>query len=371
MKILIFMLGFFPGKKYGGPPISVDNFCNLMKDDDVFIVTSDHDLDEKTRYKSINNGWNDRGNCEVLYLNDKDFNLKTSKDIVSKINPDVIYLQSLFSRPTLLGLLCSKEYGIRTLLAPRGELNEGAFKKKYKKIPYIKFLRMSGLLDNTSLQVTSDSEYASSEKILKIPRDRIYKIENVPTIPQKKYNHEKKISGIGKLIFLSRIHPKKNLIGALDYIKNVSGNVIFDIYGPIEDKQYWKKCEDKIKELPQNIIVKYCGIVDHNDIHDTFSKYDAFLFPTFSENYGHVIAESLFVGTPVIISDQTPWNDINSAEAGWAIPLHDSEQFVECIEIIINQNEFDSNIQKDNINKYLKEKLNLKEIKVAYLKALI
>lgn len=370
MKILIFMSGFFPGKKYGGPPISVDNFCNLMKNDDVYIVTSDHDLGESNRYSEINDGWNDRGNCKVLYLSDKNYNISSAKNIVSQIKPDVLYLQSLFSKQTLFGLICSKKYGIKTLLAPRGELNQGAFKKKYKKIPYIKFLKLSGLLKNVSLQVTSDSERLSSEKILKIPRERIYKVENVPTIPNKVYVHEKKISGTGKFIFLSRIHPKKNLIGALDYLKNVSGDVIFDIYGPIEDKQYREKCEEKIKDFPKNIKVKYCGIIDHNDIHETFSKYDSFLFPTFSENYGHVIAESLLAGTPVIISDQTPWTDINSTKAGWAIPLYDREKFVECIELIINQNEFDSIVQKKYINSYLQKKINLKEIKVAYLKAL-
>lgn len=370
MKILIFMLGFFPGKKYGGPPISVDNFCNLMKNDDVYIVTSDHDLGESKRYSDIHSGWNDRGNCKVLYLSDKDYKISTVKDIVSRIKPDSLYLQSLFSKQTLLGLICSKKYGIRTLLAPRGELNEGAFKKKYKKIPYIQFLRLSGLLDNVSIQVTSESEYTSAKSLLKIPDEKIYNIENVPTIPNKKYVHDNKISGKGKFIFLSRIHPKKNLIGALDYIKDAKEDVIFDIYGPIEDKPYWEKCKEKIENLPKNIKVKYCGIVNHEDIHETFSKYDAFLFPTLSENYGHVIAESLLARTPVIISDQTPWTDINESGAGWAIPLYDGEKFVECIELVINQDDFHYTIQKENIGKYLEEKINLKEIKDAYLNAL-
>ena len=43
MRILIIMGGFFPGKKYGGPPVSVDNFCTLMNEE-CFIVTTNHDL---------------------------------------------------------------------------------------------------------------------------------------------------------------------------------------------------------------------------------------------------------------------------------------------------------------------------------------
>jgi len=45
MKVLIIMGGFFPGQKFGGPPVSVDNFCSLLKDEcDCFIVTSNHDM---------------------------------------------------------------------------------------------------------------------------------------------------------------------------------------------------------------------------------------------------------------------------------------------------------------------------------------
>ena len=97
MKILIFAGGFFPGKTFGGPPVSVDNFCSLMKEYDCYIVTSEHDNGTTERYKGIVDGWNDRGNAKVLYLSDKDyFSIRKHDSIVKEIKPDVIYLQSLF-----------------------------------------------------------------------------------------------------------------------------------------------------------------------------------------------------------------------------------------------------------------------------------
>ena len=39
MKILIIAEGYFPGKKYGGPPVSVKNFCQLMSEYNFNIVT--------------------------------------------------------------------------------------------------------------------------------------------------------------------------------------------------------------------------------------------------------------------------------------------------------------------------------------------
>jgi len=63
-----------------------------------------------------------------------------------------------------------------------------------------------------------------------------------------------------------------------------------------------------------------------------FSKYDLFFFPTRGENYGHVIAESLSVGTSVLTSDQTPWQRLPDDELGWDLPLDRESLFVEKLE---------------------------------------
>lgn len=143
----------------------------------------------------------------------------------------------------------------------------------------------------------------------------------------------------------------------------MSGEAAFDIYGPIEDDSYWKECQIEIEKLPKNVTVNYCGLVSHDAVHEIFSKYDAFLFPTFSENYGHVIAEALAVGTPVIISDQTPWNDINDANAGWALPLENEEAFTSAIQEIIGCNH---NNYFNSAKKYAKEKMKLESIRQEY-----
>ena len=367
MKVLIVMGGFFPGKKFGGPPVSVDNFCSLFKDEyDCFIVTSNHDMDNNKVYQNITSGWNDRGNCKVLYLSDKEYQYKKFEEVIKEIAPDIIYLQDLFQYCVIPCLRLAQKYNISVMLAPRGELCAGAFKKKYKKIPYIAFLRAFNLLQNVHFQSTSDEESKAIKKYLGINSERIHFLTNIPSIPVKQYTHECKKEGEGKFVFISRIHPKKNLISAIDYMKNVRGNVVFDIYGPIEDKEYWKQCVQRISELPSNVKVRYCGVLSHEKIHETFSCYNAFLFPTLSENFGHVIAEALMVGCPVIISDQTPWTDVNSIEGGWSIELGKPEEFVKAIQTIVNANDEQDKIYKMNIMNYIEKKMNLNELKDFY-----
>ena len=84
--------------------------------------------------------------------------------------------------------------------------------------------------------------------------------------------------------------------------------------------------------MPPHITVTYCGSVIPADIPDTFAQYDVFFFPTRGENYGHVIAESLSVGTPVLISDQTPWRNLKADGLGWDLSLQDSIAFINTIE---------------------------------------
>ena len=368
MRILIIMGGFFPGEKYGGPPVSVDNFCSLMDDYECYIVTKNHDMGEQMPYVGLREGWNDRKNCKVLYLEDRDYGKSSFEKVILQINPDILYLQGIFQNSIIPSLQLAQKYQIKVVLAPRGELCTGAFNiKKYKKLPYISFLRITGLTKNVFFQSTSEEETEAIHKKLRIPLKKIFYLSNIPSVPSQDYIRIEKKKGSANFIFLSRIHPKKNLLGAIEYFNNISGDVIFDIYGPIEDKAYWEECKSACKMLPPSVKVSYKGLAPHDCVHQIFSQYHAFIFPTYSENFGHVIAEALMVGCPVIISNQTPWNDINDTVAGWAISLKNKDMFISAIQEIIDSDRDKMLIRTLQAKLYVREKLKKKKKKRNYM----
>jgi glycosyltransferase involved in cell wall biosynthesis len=154
-------------------------------------------------------------------------------------------------------------------------------------------------------------------------------------------------------------------------LSEVTGNVQFDIYGPIEDEEYWDKCQQEIAIMPDNIQVNYCGLVGHEDVHKTFANYDAFFFPTLSENFGHVIVEALMVGCPVIISDQTPWNDINDYNCGGSFSLEKPKMFVDMVQSIVSADDNNMETYRENIKVYVDRKLKVQDIKKQYHKVLL
>ena len=63
-----------------------------------------------------------------------------------------------------------------------------------------------------------------------------------------------------------------------------------------------------------------------------FYSYNLMFLPTLVENFGHAIVESLYFETSVLISDLTPWKNLEAFGVGWSIPLSEECRFISAIE---------------------------------------
>jgi glycosyltransferase involved in cell wall biosynthesis len=135
-----------------------------------------------------------------------------------------------------------------------------------------------------------------------------------------------------RVCFLSRISPMKNLDYALRVLSEVTVPVVFDIYGIKENESYWKECQEIIARMPDHLAVTYNGVLDHANVYQTLTHYDLFFLPTRGENFGHVIHEALSAGLPVLISDRTPWRNLEALGVGWDLPLNEAGKFKAVIE---------------------------------------
>jgi hypothetical protein len=75
-------------------------------------------------------------------------------------------------------------------------------------------------------------------------------------------------------------------------------------------------------------VVNVCGAIPPDEVVERLAGYDLMILPTGGENYGHAIVDSFVAGTPVMISDQTPWRDLESHRAGIDLPLSETEQWL-------------------------------------------
>jgi glycosyltransferase involved in cell wall biosynthesis len=352
--VLVLLSHYLPGYKAGGPIQSISNMVEALgKELDFRIVTCDRDIGDVCPFPSVQFGqWVRVGNARVFYLPDTWWALWTLVRILILTPADLLYLNSFFARRYSIFVLFLRWLRVfrprSILLAPRGEFSEGALQiKKWRKRAYIALARKAGLYANVLWHASSKFEeadihgaFTSGESIAIAgpiaaqahetgPKLQIMTALDLPGLPHPERDPRERLKSAGaiRLVFLSRISRKKNLDGAISMLQNLSGDVQFDIYGPAEDLAYWKICQELISQLPPHISVRYRGEVCHDRVHQVLSEYDALLFPTRGENYGHVIREALSAGCPVIISDQTPWRGLEELGVGWDLPLHDTERF--------------------------------------------
>lgn len=342
--ILILIPHFLPGNKLGGPIASIANMIDSLSNVyDFKILTTDRDLGDTIAYSDIpTNCWIKRDKYQICYIPK---NIFLSINLIRHINNteiDVLYLNSLFEFYFSIFITIINKMGIlkikNIVIAPRGELIESCLEiSKWKKKAYLAFALYFKIYKNYIWHASTENEGFEIKIATQAPFNSIRVALNMTKIDSDNddiliFQNNEKTKDCLRIIFLSRVSKEKNLDYALDILQKVKSNVVYDIYGPLENRELWNRCLEKIEKMPSNIKVNYCSVVNREDVKKTFVKYDLFFFPTVGENFGHVMIESLLVGTPILISDKTPWRNLTVDGLGWDISLDSPQLFIEVIE---------------------------------------
>ncbi len=368
--ILTFIRYYLPGHKSGGPVRTIANMVKSLGDEFEFrIVTSDRDMLDAVPYVGVPvREWTRVEKAWVYYVPPELVCLKEWRGLLVDTPHDVLYFNSLFdSNYTLLPYLAvklMKTTGKPVVIAPRGELSPGAIAlKSWKKKPFLTLANQLNFYRDVLWHASTNEEST-------LIRDRMGASSNVAiarNIPANFLNNQiasgqksnpRPLNGPFRIIFLSRIARMKNLDFALKVLAKVDVVVRFDIWGTLEDSDYWDTCQQLINVLPENIDARYCGVVEHSAVTALFGEYELFFLPTRGENYGHVIAEAVSAGTPLLISDQTPWRDLATQGVGWDLSLDDGEDaFVQAICEAKGKSHMEMNNWKKSVLEYAKLRL--------------
>ena len=370
-KLLIMASLFWPQKNSGGPPISIMNLVQAMKGKlDVYIISNHHELGEDTPLPGVKEGWNEFDFGRVYYVNRADHTPERVGELILEIAPDVIYQNSFFSYNDLWPVLQYKRKhpAVKVIVAPRGEFYPERFSVgKPKKLVYCLAMRLSGLLKDVYFQGTGDEECRQEKARLGIRDDHLLCIQNLSAVGGEIRPLEK-TAGQADLVYVARVHPTKNTLGAIKQLAGVTGRVRYDIYGSIENEDYWAECRRAIEALPDNVTVTYRGVVSHDEVADVIRGYHAYYMPTTGENFGHSIVEAMLLGRPVVISDQTPWNDADGT-CGWVVPLGDTEGLTHALNQLVEMNDEDYRALCERAPTYIHAKLNTEETVQQYINA--
>lgn len=372
--ILIITDWYEPGYKAGGPIQSCRNIVKTFQGQyEFYVLTSDRDLRDTKAYEGIvADAWtNTAAGTKVFYASPGYLTKQHFIDIMRQVQPGVVYFNSMFSPGfTLKPLwwLMSEKYQGKIVLAPRGMLQAGALQKKtFKKKFALALLRTFGWSKRIIFHATDEQEKNDITHFF--PNNAgVVLARNIPNINTARWQQRPKLPGTLNCIFISRIHPKKNLELALQAMKQVAGQckLSFDIYGEEDDAGYSMDCRKMAETAGVNASISFRGPLPHAEVFATLSRYHLFVLPTLGENFGHSIFEALSAGVPVLISDKTPWRNLQEHAAGYDLPLRDASLFAGKLQAFCDMDQHEYNKWSMNAYKFAEQYAAGKDVHAGY-----
>ena len=323
IRVLHVVPSFFPATKFGGPVVSVFELCNhLAKNAGVTLRVLTTDTAGYRSYERLSVPERDphRYQGYAVHFSTKVLGTAIAPQIWKQIWPavswtDVIHLTGMYSFPTLPTLLAARMLNKPLVWSPRGALKEWiGTKNKPMKATWRKMCRAILVPEKTVLHVTSSEE--ESETRLRMPGVSCLRIPNGVEIPKLAEAKEWMPNGELRLLSLGRLDPIKgleNLIVALRHLR--APRFSLRIFGT-GDPGYQASLENLAAEHGVREKISFLGAASEEVKRSAFLSSDICVVPSFSENFGMVIAESLAHGTPVVASTGTPWHIVQTANIG-------------------------------------------------------
>lgn len=238
---------------------------------------------------------------------------------------DIVQLQSVWSLDYhKLAKICRRN-DIPYLITPRGMLEPWSLSQKKWKKQIAMFLYQKNDLNHAAyIYTTSDMEARHVRELgIKTPCSVIpngIEIDGYPC--RASIDKVKK-----QVLFLSRIHVKKGIELLIDAWVELRGD-----YPDWEllivgngDKGYIDSLIHRVNTAGLQDSIKIKPPVFGDAKVEFYQSSSLFVLPSYSENFGMVIAEAMSCGVPVITSNNTPWEVLNGDKfpnkIGWCISL--------------------------------------------------
>lgn len=268
-------------------------------------------------------------------------NGESFESALDRIKPDVVHLHCIWSLALhRCAVICRRE-GIPYVIAPRGMLEPWSLKQKWLKKRIARFLYQDRDLKHAAaLHATAESEAKQFRRLgFKNPVIVSPNGVNVPKLVAR--GQWLVVSGSGeasatrkrRVLFVSRMHPKKGVLELVEAWKLVvSGQwlvaseqdwcceLVYTVSGELE-REYEEKVKVRVKELGLENQFVFTGALNDDEKWAAYARADLFVLPTYSENFGIVVAEALWAGVPVITTKGTPWYELETAKCGKWIDL--------------------------------------------------
>jgi glycosyltransferase involved in cell wall biosynthesis len=244
---------------------------------------------------------------------------RTLLSVVQDKQLEIIHDNGVWLQTNSAALSIGRELRMPVVVSPRGMLEPWSLNQRsWKKQLAWNLFERSALQRASVLHATSHMEAASfralglTAPIAVIPNGVAVPAECVSELWSTRATLFPRTA-----LFLSRIHPKKGLLGLVNAwaaVRPPGWRLV--IAGP-DEGGHRAEVEARVREKHLQRDVVFAGAVRGEAKRTLLRQAHLFVLPTHSENFGIVVAEALAYGLPVITTRGAPWRDLVDEACGW------------------------------------------------------
>jgi glycosyltransferase involved in cell wall biosynthesis len=258
--------------------------------------------------------------------------------MIDEVKPDLIHLHGIWGWKIHLAAKMARQKCVPYIIAPRGMLEPWSLaQKKWKKRLAMWLFQRRDLQCAAALHATAESE---AEQFRKLGfGNKIIVSQNGVNLPTKSIHASTPASDSNaeprRALFVSRMHPKKGVLELVEVwakarLEGWVCELVYTLNGE-EELAYEAKVRARVKELGLSQSFVFTGALDDERKWEAYGRADLFVLPTYSENFGIVVAEALWAGVPVITTKGAPWEELESRQCGWWIDLPPTNSLMEAL----------------------------------------
>ncbi len=211
----------------------------------------------------------------------------------------------------------ANKFRVPRVVSPRGMLEPWARGHRGLKKSFAWHLYQRRDLERAALLHATSADEAAGLRATGL-RNPIGVVPNGVDLPE--FSAPRSSAVTRSALFLSRIHPKKgllDLVQAWSVVRPADWKVI--VAGP-DEGGHVAEVRRAVTAAGLQTVFDFVGSVDDKAKWNLYRDAELFVLPTYSENFGLVVAEALASGLPVITTHGTPWREIETERLGWWIP---------------------------------------------------
>ena len=370
MKICLVSSSFYPATFYGGPISATWDLSKKLakKGIEVYVSTTNANGSKKLDVE-CSKYLEKEANVFVKYYNEQiinKFSLSFIFSIWSDIKKsDIVYIQYLFHYTVLFSLLFSVIQHKKIIICPRGSFSEFTLSNK---LTFFKNLWLSLCIKPFANQITwQASSYLEEFDIKKkLPFSTVEIIndgvdfqsfqvyQEIPKIELINRYSNSSLTKVSDLFFsMGRLHKIKGfdiLIDAFYLFLKEDKDAKLIIAGGDDGMQ--EQLNNQIKKLNIENSVFLIGAIGFDEKKMLLNNCDYFTLASEFESFGIVVAEALSCGLPVVVSNKTPWRDIEINNCG-IFAQYEKVSFCQAF-----QKAQKIKYNKEQIQKYMQENYN-------------